>query len=268
MLKNTLTTAIPLAVLFGLLAPRSSFAFVVSSSPQRMTTTSQSPLQMSSSGETLTTVPPVTVASPDHPLIQRANELIYTKTGFYSAYDPDVFSEDFVFRGPSIGPLTKKDYFSTMDTFKLYEAFPDFSPNAFGFHIDPIDPNRVWFMVRNTGTFTGAGISLGNGITYPANGAKLEGAPETYSIVFDENKKIKHLTVGYVSDRFEGNTKGKGAAFGIFKAIGLPFPSPGPLLKFAQWFGTEIANDGAYSYSTENIPSWWKSKDKASEGFL
>ena len=65
-----------------------------------------------------------------------------------------------------------------------------------------------------------------------------------------------------------GNTNGKGAAVGIFHVIGLPFPSPGPLLKLAQWVGTEVANLGASSYSTENVPAWWTSQERASEGYL
>ena len=45
-------------------------------------------------------VPPVQVADPNNPLIQLANEFTYTKSGFYSPYDEDAFSDDFVFRGP------------------------------------------------------------------------------------------------------------------------------------------------------------------------
>ena len=48
-------------------------------------------------------VPPVQVADPNNPLIQLANEFTYTKSGFYSPYDEDAFSDDFVFRGPYIG---------------------------------------------------------------------------------------------------------------------------------------------------------------------
>ena len=121
-------------------------------------------------------------------------------------------------------------------------------------------------MVRNTGTFT-CELGLGNGINIPPNGKKVDGCPETFSIIFDENQKIKHLTVGYVADRFIGNTQGKGAAVGIFNAVGLPFPEPGPLLSFVQWFATEVVNGGAYSYSPENVPEWWTSTDKASEGY-
>ena len=50
-----------------------------------------------------------------------------------------------------------------MDTFKVYEAFPDISPNPFGFAVDPIDEQRVWFFVRNTGTNSGP-FGLGYGL--------------------------------------------------------------------------------------------------------
>jgi len=214
--------------------------------------------------------PPVQIPAADHPLINLANDLLYRKSGFYSAADPDVFSSDFIFRGPYIGPLNKKDYLDTMGTFKIYEAIPDINPNAWGWSIDPIDPNRVWFMVRNTGTFTGKpGIGLGSSLpSFPPNGAKIKGCPETFSMVFDSQQKLKHLTVGYVADRFEGNVSGKGAAVGIFNAIGLPFPRPGPMLKFAQWFTSEVASEVTpRSYSTKDIPEWWTSEDKAGEGY-
>ena len=214
-------------------------------------------------------VPPVVVADADHPLIQRANEILYSESGFYSAYNEAAFSEEFVFRGPYIGPLNKRDYLETMDTFKIYKAIPDISPNAYGFSIDPKDPNRVWFMVRNSGTCTGEiGLDRDSKLRIPGKGAVLDGCPETFSITFDAERKVKYLSIGYVADRFEGNTNGKGAAVGIFHVIGLPFPSPGPLLTFAQWLGTEVADLGASSYSTENIPAWWTSQERASEGYL
>jgi len=209
----------------------------------------------------------VVVSTNAEALIEKARDIIDTKSGFYSDYDASVFSEEFVFRGPYIGPLNKKDYLTTMDAFEIYKAFPDINANAWGFSIDPKNPNRVWFMVRNTGTFNGGPLAP-KSINFKPTGAKLEGCPETFSIIFDEEQKLKYLSVGYVADRFEGNTNGTGAAVGIFNVIGLPFPKPGPLLKFAQWFGTEIVGLGPLSYSTENIPAWWKDKNIASEGYL
>ena len=49
------------------------------------------------------TIPPVEMADAAHPLIQRANEILYSESGFYSPYNESAFSEDFVFRGPYIG---------------------------------------------------------------------------------------------------------------------------------------------------------------------
>eukprot|EP00529_Nitzschia_sp_RCC80_P030511 CAMPEP_0113485098 /NCGR_PEP_ID=MMETSP0014_2-20120614/24308_1 /TAXON_ID=2857 /ORGANISM="Nitzschia sp." /LENGTH=291 /DNA_ID=CAMNT_0000378733 /DNA_START=144 /DNA_END=1019 /DNA_ORIENTATION=+ /assembly_acc=CAM_ASM_000159 len=288
-------TALALALAVLTISPSSSSAFMPMSMPMPATTatlliqksnssmrrlataveeTAASFSEPSSSSSSTTSsspqLPPIeTAPAADHPLIQAAHKFAYSQSGFYSPYDESMFSDEFVFRGPYIGPLNKQDYFSTMDTFGIYKAFPDISPNCFGYSIDPQNPNRVWFMVRNTGTFTGEpGLGFGGDAYFPPNGATLQGSPETFSIIFDEDQKVKHLTVGYVADRFEGNTAGKGAAVGIFHVIGLPFPSPGPGLKLAQWLGTEVANMGAKSYSTENIPSWWKSEEKASEGYI
>ncbi len=199
-------------------------------------------------------------------LIERAKDIVYNKSGFYSRYDSEVFSEDFVFRGPYIGPLNKRDYLDTMDAFGIHNAFPDISPNAWGFSIDPKDPYRVWFMVRNTGTFNGTPLAPGT-LNFQPNGAQLEGCPETFSIIFDEEQKMKYLSVGYVADRFEGNTDGKGAAVGIFNVIGLPFPKVGPVLKFVQYFATEIIRQPPLSYSTD-VPDWWTDNRKASDGYL
>jgi len=199
-------------------------------------------------------------------LIEKAKDMLYTKSGFYSNYDETAYSNEFVFRGPFIGPLNKKDYLNTMDAFGIWKAIPDINPNAWGFSIDPKDPNRVWFMVRNTGTFNGQPIAPGS-INYKPNGATLDGCPETFSMLFDEEQKLKYLTVGYVADRFEGNTDGQGAAVGIFNAVGLPFPKVGPLQRFAQWFGTEVLALGPVSYSVDGVPDWWKDETVGSGGY-
>ena len=271
---DTLFTVLLLAVSSSAFIPKSNGLSPASLSIYQESKSAQqkSAATKTTSSESSTTtksLPPIETAPADHPLIQAAHKFAYSQSGFYSPYDESMFSDEFVFRGPYIGPLNKKDYFSTMDTFGIYKAIPDISPNCFGYSIDPQNPNRVWFMVRNTGTFTGEpGLGFGGDAYFPPNGATLQGSPETFSIIFDEDQKVKHLTVGYVADRFEGNTAGKGAAVGIFHAIGLPFPNPGPGLKLAQWLGTEVANMGAKSYSTENIPAWWKSGAKASEGYI
>ena len=202
-------------------------------------------------------------------LIEKTKDLVYNKSGFYSPYDASFFSEEFVFRGPNIGPLNKADYLLTMDAFKTYNVFPDISPNAWGYSIDPENPNRVWFMVRNSGTFTGDAL-LPNLINYKANGKEIKGSPETFSVIYDEDEKLKYLSVGYVADRFEGNTDGKGAVVGLLKAVGIPYPSKfGLLLRFGNWYGSEIDSSNGKTYSKkEDLPSWWTDERVCSDGYL
>ena len=66
-------------------------------------------------------------------------------------------------------------------------------------------------------------------------------------------------------DRFEGNTKGKVAVFGLLDTAGLPLDvSVGnPVLVFAQKVNAFLDFDGtsAKAYSKpEDVPSWWKSE--------
>jgi hypothetical protein len=207
------------------------------------------------------------VAGSPEDLIERAKDILYNKSGFYSSFDATLFSEQFVFRGPNIGPMNKKDYLQTMTAFGIYKAIPDINPNAWGFSIDPIDSNRVWFMVRNTGTFNGEPLAPGS-INWKPNGSKLNGSPETFSLIFDDQQKVKYLSVGYVSDRFSGNTKGKGAAVGIFNAVGIPYPEIGKLESFFKWFGSIVATDKSPMTNSKKVPDWWTDKTVNSEGYL
>ena len=80
-------------------------AVSLSSFPENVEAFSAAATTTSTSSSTLATaadvaVPPVQMADPSNPLIQLANEFTYTKSGFYSPYDEDAFSDDFVFRGP------------------------------------------------------------------------------------------------------------------------------------------------------------------------
>jgi len=204
-------------------------------------------------------------------LIEKTKDFIDNKSGFYSPADPDVFAEDFVFRGPYVGPMNKKDYVGTMEVFSFYKSFPDISANSWGYSIDPKDPNRVWFMCRNTGTFNGEPF-LPNLFNIQPNDSKLEGPPETFSAVYDDDKKIKYLTVGYVADRFDGNTEGLAAAFAILKIVGIPAPGPGnPLFRSFQWFGSEVLGGYPNTFYSTDVPEWFlkeKGTEKAVQGFI
>lgn len=208
-------------------------------------------------GEEKTASAGVFSSSKSNDLIETAKDYVDNKSGFFSDYDADAYAEDFVFRGPLVGPLNKKDYLKTMEAFGIWKAIPDIKANSWGYSIDPEDPNRVWFMVRSTGTFDGDPIK-NRFLNIQPNGAEFQGPPETFSIVFDEEKKMKYLTVGYVADRFDGNTDGDGAAFAVFNIAGSPLPKFGPLLRFSQWLVTEVPPSDWYPKSwSKDLPDWY-----------
>ena len=70
-------------------------------------------------------------------------------------------------------------------------------------------------------------------------------------------------------DRFEGNTKGSGAVFGLLSGAGLALPADvgSPFLMFGQRFNTDLLGGvlGKTWSSEEKVASWWKSKSKGAD---
>eukprot|EP00541_Cyclophora_tenuis_P012028 CAMPEP_0116562164 /NCGR_PEP_ID=MMETSP0397-20121206/12006_1 /TAXON_ID=216820 /ORGANISM="Cyclophora tenuis, Strain ECT3854" /LENGTH=195 /DNA_ID=CAMNT_0004088427 /DNA_START=887 /DNA_END=1474 /DNA_ORIENTATION=- len=177
---------------------------------------------------------------------------------------PDLLDDEYVFRGPVIGPLVKKDLVKALKSVGngLEDAFPDYELNAFGFTADdPIEPNRVWYFVRPRGTFSGPFDHPINGRIEPT-GEKLVGPPEARSMVWTEQGKIKHISVGYVVDRFTGDTTGgKGAVFGQYHVMGQGIDGTvgSWSTRFVQYLATMIPDKIPKSWSKEeDIPVWWK----------
>lgn len=214
-------------------------------------------------------------------------ELQRMANDFLSDLTPEKLSEDFVFRGPVIGPLCKKDFVATLTSVAnkeggdgepgeeggggatLDDAFPDLNPHTFGFSVDPLEPNRVWFMMRPRGTFLGPFDHPVKGRIQPT-GEKYIGPPETRSITFDANGKVRYITVGYVADRFTGDTTGgRGAVFGMYAVMGeeLDDTVGSPFMIFVQWLSS-VLPEGMVpkSYSKkEDLPAWWKDSRMGAE---
>lgn len=144
--------------------------------------------------------------------------------GFYSPPRRDWFADDFAFRGAVLGPMNKDGYIRNLEGFKLYEAFPDIAPNPSSYSIDAVNPRRVWFLVRPTGTHKGAVplryLPWAPPFMFEATGAKVEGGPEMFSVTWDREGRVKLLTVGYAVST-EGTNGGFGAAFGLLYACGV-----------------------------------------------
>jgi hypothetical protein len=155
-------------------------------------------------------------------LISNAKAIIASEFGTAEGSDGSCLADDFQFVAPIVGPLSKSEFLRAFGSFKIKDAIPDMKNNSW-FQVDPLEPNRVWFFSRATGTHTGT-LNFGAGI--PATGKSIYLPPQAQSMLFDERGKCYTLTVGYCMDKRIGNTEGLGGVFGIMKAVGkaLPFP--------------------------------------------
>ena len=69
--------------------------------------------------------------------------------------------------------------------------------------------------------------------------------------------RVKLLTVGYVADRFQGNTGGEGAAFGLLRVAGITMPD-GLAYKAVAAIGNRLPGFPAKTCSKrEELPQWW-----------
>ncbi|GAQ80610.1 hypothetical protein KFL_000580040 [Klebsormidium nitens] len=156
---------------------------------------------------------------PEEQLIELAKKVLNANNGLD---DPSLLADGFYFAAPIIY-LQKNEFLQALGRFSVKDAFPDLEPNAFGFSVDPYEPNRVWFFTRSRATHTGV---LNFGSPTPPTFTRVESPPEVSSITFNNEGKATRLTAGYVVDRRTGNTGGLGALFGILYAIGAAPPVP------------------------------------------
>jgi hypothetical protein len=167
-------------------------------------------------------------------LLEKAKAVLGCEFGTAPGADGSCLADDFQFVAPFVGPLSKTEFMNAFGSFKVKDAFPDIKDNAW-FQVDPLEPNRVWFFARATGTMTG---ELNFGRPLAPTGKKFESPPQAQSMLFNEQGECYTLTVGYVMDKRVGNTDGIGGMFGILKASGhaLPFPEghrePNPSLRY------------------------------------
>lgn len=152
-------------------------------------------------------------------LILLAKEITRTEFGCDS---PSLLAEDFQFVAPIVGPLPKQEFVKAFANFKVKDAFPDQKANFYNFHVDPQEPNRVWFFSRAQSTHTG-NLNFNGKIIKPT-GVRVVHPPQALSLLFDDSGKAYTLTVGYVMDRRIGNTGGMGGLFGPLYAVGHPLP--------------------------------------------
>lgn len=191
--------------------------------------------------------------------------------GFYSEADPNLFADDFCFRGEILGPMNKAGYIKNLGFFRLYDAFPDIQPNSGSFTVDAANPRRVWFINRVTGTHKGAiPIPLAPGVPYsfPATGSVIAGGPEMLSVVWDREMRVKMLTVGYVISP-EGTNGGFGAAFGLLYGCGVDarllravHDNIGVALTVSKLFNRVDPSFPLPQAFDRDVPTWWRTFER------
>jgi len=178
----------------------------------------------------------------------------------------DWYAEDYVLRGPVVGPITRADLASTQSELGIRGAFPNIELHAFGHSIDPENPYRCFYFSRWRGTNSGDLEVAGQ--VFPATGDEMETPVSVFSVVWNPSGKVVYEQVGAVVDRLEGNTQGKAAVFGLLHTAGLKLSgSPGnKVFQIMQRMG-HLAGTGGRSWSKEeNIPKWWISKSRGADG--
>jgi len=149
-------------------------------------------------------------------LIIRAKEILGPDIRIGLGDNGACLANDFNFCAAVVGPIPREDYLGALSSFKLEDSF-DITPNYFGWTVDPMETNRVWFMGRSIAkhTDTFAGVE--------ATGKELLLPPQQFHLDFNEKGLVKELGF-YTVDRQQGNTGGLGGAFGYFYGVGKPLP--------------------------------------------
>lgn len=178
----------------------------------------------------------------------------------------EYYDKDYIFRGPIVGPINREDLVRTNTLFELDKSFPDLERQPFGFAVDPENPFRVVFFERWLATHTGD-LDLVGAISAPATGNKSISPLFPFSITWTPEGKIIYETLTTAIDRFEGNTRGKVAVFGLLETAGISLDNSigNPILRFQQKLN-RFLNSPAQVYSKDkDIPAWWKSKARGAD---
>ena len=131
--------------------------------------------------------------------------------------DPKLLSRDFQFCSPVVGPLKRRAFIAQWEQFRIDKAFQA-QDNAWGFHVDPREPNRCWWFTRVEAVHVGQ-LNIG-WVINPTGNTEIFSPPQANSALFDEAGRCYRLTTGYVMDKSVGNTGGLGALFGWLHALG------------------------------------------------
>lgn len=87
-------------------------------------------------------------------------------------------------------------------------------------------------------------------------------------MILNEDGKVKYQSVGYVADRFTGDTTwGRGAVFGLYFVMGqvLDATIGSPLTIALQKISEHLPNIPRSYSKKEELPDWWKDERMGAE---
>jgi len=110
-------------------------------------------------------------------------------------------------------------------------------------------------------------IKLGSLVTLPPTQKRVETPIHVTSVVWNPEGKVAYESISSPTDRFEGNTKGAGAVFGLLFGAGLEQSvQVGDLaLMLQQRLVTDVFGVGKSWSKEEDVPAWWKSQAKGAD---
>jgi len=202
-------------------------------------------------------------STPTFDVLQKTMEYVSVKSPKERA---SYCADDYIFRGSIIGPITLQNVIEYQAGSNVAGAYPDLDRGVFGLTVDPNNPYRCLFFERWTGTHTGA-INLGP-FKMPATEKRIETPLHITSITWNPEGKIAYEAISPPVDRFEGNTKGTGAIFGLLVGAGVNvgLTSVGlPTLMLQQKVVQALGFLGKQWSDEEQIPRWWKSAARGAD---
>lgn len=194
-----------------------------------------------------------------------AKTIAFAECTEYSQIDK-FLADDYVFRGPIIGPITAEDVRKTQQGFKIQEAYPNLQTRPFGFTIDPDNPYRCYYFERWEGTNTQP-VKIGPAELKPTN-ANVQLPTHIMSLHWTPEGKVRYACLSSPLDRWEGTTKGAGAVFGLLVGAGLDAGNAvvgDVFLRLQQRFIHIIGGFGRNWSLEDEIPDWWKSMARGAD---
>lgn len=179
------------------------------------------------------------------------------QTGWFTPFVNESFAKEFVFRGGIIGPFNFEDDYAVVNAHAPYRAFVDIKANPEFCWLDSRDNDfgrHVYCVLYPTGTQTLPWDSPGGML--PASNNTIKSSGEVWSVMWNEELKVKHLSIGYPINAYRGNTCGYGAGFGLV-CVAQESLNGYKSLRRSEFLEDFFHFPKEYTPAAE-LPAWWK----------